>query len=105
MNKLCFCLALSLAATTSHAGWFTSKIDRLQALPNGNIAFWLTTIPSGNCGASDNVLRAEVGQYGVDTNGVKMIGSIVLSASMADKSLDISVKDSACRVDSVTIHK
>ena len=94
-------LVLSLPASAS---WFTSKIDRVQALPNGNIAFWLTTIPAGLCGAPDNPLKAEVGQFGVDINGIKAFTSILLSASISQKDLDISVRDGACRIDSLTMH-
>ena len=97
-------LAALVVSIPSQASWFTSKVDRIQILPNGNINFWLTTIPAGNCGATDKPLKAEINQFGVSPDGIKTFASILLTAITTKKDLDISVRDSECRVDSLTLH-
>jgi hypothetical protein len=106
MKKWLFYLGTILTSIsfTSSADWVSSKVDRIQALPNGNVYFWLTS-KTGECGSHQTPYKVELGQYGLTDVGINTIKSIVLASIATDKSLVISVRDELCRVDSLTLVK
>ena len=85
-----------------HAEWVTTNLDRVQALPNGNINFWLTS-NSADCGSHSTPFKVVLGQYGINESGLNSLKSFLLSAIATGKQLHVSVRDEQCLVDSVTL--
>lgn len=94
--------AIVLVSFPSLAAWIPSDVNRLQALPNGDITFWLSTNSEG-CGSHSTPFRIQLNTYGVNESGRDSMKSILLTAIAADKSLNVSVRDEQCFVDSITL--
>lgn len=89
------------------ADWITFKPEKIEVLPNGNLAFWALTGGSGlnGCGSAAAPLRIDVDNYGVTTGAIKLFYSNLLAALIAGKSLDVSYYPlNSCRVDAITLN-
>ena len=104
MKKIVAILFLSFLSAQVNAEWVTSKIDRIQVLPTGNVNFWLSTNATG-CGSIAQSFKVEQNFFAVDSSGVKSMVSVLITALTADKYVGISVRDELCRVDSIILHK
>jgi len=105
-------LYLTLFPVISSAGtWQTIEVKSVQVLPGGDLNI-RSGILYGECGnnvtgdASIKPFLVKAGSYGVTTTAVKEMLSLVTTALVAGKNLNISyyLTDS-CLVDSITLIK
>jgi hypothetical protein len=105
--KLAMISCLATTSSLALADWINFIPERIQVLPIGNLALWssLTASTTNGCGTAQKPFRVEVNMYGVTVEGVKQMQAVVMAASLASKSIDISYyPNDLCRVDSMTLH-
>ncbi len=100
--KILLIIYLAVLSQSVTAAWEATTPNRVQVLPNGNISMWNTNLSSG-CGSHATPYRIEVNQFSVTPDGVKSMHSQALLAISTSSTLDVSVRDSSCRIDSVTL--